>query len=62
MKSHIQKEMQRRQIVSMLVFALIQLTSLITPYLMGKIIDVYIPTGNTGRIIGGLCFSLPSPC
>lgn len=61
MKSHIQKEMRRRQIVSMLVFALIQLTSLITPYLMGKIIDVYIPTGNTGRIIGGIVLFITIP-
>lgn len=39
----IQKEIRSRQILAMIVYALIQMTSLITPYLMGVIIDDYIP-------------------
>ena len=50
----IQKEVRSRQILAMIVYALIQMTSLITPYLMGVIIDDYIPNQDIFHIIVGI--------
>lgn len=50
----IKREVRGRQIVSVVVYAMIQLTSLITPYLMGIIIDQYIPSGDISRIVFGI--------
>jgi len=50
----IDKEIKRRQRISIFVSIIIQLLSLISPFIMGKIVDDYLPEGNAGKIIGGI--------
>ncbi len=57
----IQKEVRSRQILAMIVYALIQMTSLITPYLMGVIIDDYIPNQDIFHIIVGIALFVAIP-
>ncbi len=50
----IDRDIRLRQIFSMVIYAVVQCISLISPYLMGKIIDVYIPEKNTAAVCFGI--------
>ncbi len=55
------KDIRKRRLVSIVVFALIQALTLVSPYLMGAIIDDYIPGRKTGQIAAGIFFFVLIP-
>lgn len=57
----IKGEIRKRQILSVLIFALIQLVTLITPYIMGAIIDDYIPNRKKALIVIGIILFVTIP-
>lgn len=57
----IDAEIRRRQMLSVLVYAAIQLLSLISPYLMGRIIDDFIPNRRLPYIYGGIALFAAIP-
>lgn len=58
---YIKKDVQRKQILSIVIYAVIQMTSLITPYLMGVVIDRYIPDRDMPGIIVGILLFVMIP-
>lgn len=55
MKNFIQQnKFKKYQIMSILIFLLIDLFSLISPYLMGRIVDDYIPNHDLENITKGI--------
>ena len=54
-------DIRKRRLVSIVVFALIQALTLVSPYLMGAIIDDYIPGRKTGQIAAGIFFFVLIP-
>jgi len=50
----IDRDIRRRQLVSVLIYSLIQCLSLLSPYLMGRIIDDYIPNRRLTAICVGI--------
>ncbi|MGN0312303.1 MAG: ABC transporter ATP-binding protein, partial [Lachnospiraceae bacterium] len=55
------KSIQRRRITSTLLYAIIQLLALITPYIMGKIIDDYIPNHKIRYVYFGIALFVLIP-
>ena len=54
MKNIKKYKIKKQQIISIVFFAIIQLITLITPYIMGLIIDDYIPNNNLYGIVFGI--------
>ena len=54
-------EIRRRQLVSVLVFTLIRMLALISPYLMSKVIDDYVPDRNYMGIVMGILLFMAIP-
>lgn len=55
------KDIRQRRLASIAVFASIQALTLVSPYLMGAIIDDYIPGRKTGKIAAGILFFVLIP-
>lgn len=58
---HLGADIRRRQVLSVVLFALIQMLSLVSPWLMGVIIDQYIPARDFGKIYGGIALFVIVP-
>ena len=58
---YLDQEIRRRQLGSVLVYALIRMLSLISPYLMSKVIDNYVPDRNYVGIVTGILFFMAIP-
>lgn len=57
----LKKEIRGKQFISTIIFVIIQMLCLISPYLMGKIIDDYIPNRKISYIITGIILFVSIP-
>lgn len=57
----IDKEIRSKQVLSIFIYGVIQMLSLISPYLMGVIIDDFIPNRETTKIIFGIVLFVAIP-
>lgn len=57
----ITNKLYKRQLLSIVIFILIQLLTLISPYIMGITIDDFIPTHNTKLIVVGIVLFVTIP-
>ncbi|MCR4779042.1 MAG: ABC transporter ATP-binding protein/permease [Lachnospiraceae bacterium] len=55
------KIIRSRQIIATIIYSIIRLTALITPFVMGKIIDDYIPRRNTRMLYCGITIFVVVP-
>ncbi len=55
------QELGRKQLLSVIIFTVIQLLSLISPYIMGAVIDDYIPNRRTVHIAVGIVVFVTVP-
>ena len=60
-KESIKKDIKKYQIVSIYLYLLVQLLSLITPLIMGLVIDEYIPNKENNKIIFGVILFVSIP-
>ena len=60
-KESIKKDIKKYQIVSICLYLLVQLLSLITPLIMGLVIDEYIPNKENNKIIFGVILFVSIP-
>ena len=60
-KESIKKDIRKYQILSIILYLLVQIISLITPLLMGFVIDEYIPNKEINKIIFGVILFLSIP-
>lgn len=57
----IDKEIRSKQVLSIFIYGVIQMLSLISPYLMGVVIDDFIPNRKTTKIIFGIVLFVAIP-
>ncbi len=55
------QELRRKQMLSVMIFTVIQMLSLISPYIMGAVIDDYIPNRRTVHIAVGIVVFVTVP-
>lgn len=60
-KESIKKDIRKYQILSIILYLLVQIISLITPLLMGFVIDEYIPNKEINKIIFGVILFVSIP-
>ena len=60
-KESIKKDIKKYQILSIILYLLVQLLSLITPLIMGLVIDEYIPNKEINKIIFGVILFVSIP-
>lgn len=60
-KESIKKDIRKYQILSIILYLLVQILSLITPLLMGFVIDEYIPNKEINKIIFGVILFVSIP-
>ena len=60
-KKSIKKDIRKYQIISIILYLLVQILSLITPLLMGFVIDEYIPNKEINKIIFGVILFVSIP-
>lgn len=60
-KESIKKDIKKYQVLSMVLYLFVQLISLITPLLMGLVIDYYIPNNEVNKIILGIILFVSIP-
>lgn len=60
-KESIKRDIRKYQILSIILYLLVQLLSLITPLLMGLVIDEYIPNKEINKIIFGVILFVSIP-
>lgn len=60
-KESIKKDIRKYQILSIILYLLVQIISLITPLLMGFVIDEYIPNKEINKIIFGVILFISIP-
>lgn len=60
-KESIKKDIRKYQILSIILYLLVQIISLITPLLMGFVIDEYIPKKEINKIIFGVILFVSIP-
>ena len=60
-KKSIKKDIRKYQIISIILYLLVQILSLITPFLMGFVIDEYIPNKEINKIIFGVILFVSIP-
>lgn len=60
-KESIKKDIRKYQILSIILYLLVQIISLITPLLMGFVIDEYIPNKEINKIVFGVILFVSIP-
>lgn len=55
------KSIRNRRIISTIIFSVIQLLTLISPFIMGRIIDVYIPNNKVKYVCLGIALFVAIP-